>query len=47
MFNKKSTKLIAAMGMTLFAGAAQAAVTDVVPNGDFETGDLTGWISFP
>lgn len=47
MFNNKCTKLVAAMGVTLFAGAAQAAVQNVVTNGDFETGDLTGWLTFP
>ena len=46
MFNKKCTKLVAAMGITLFAGTAQAALQNVVVNGDFESGDLTGWISF-
>lgn len=46
MFNKKSTKLIAAMGITLFAGAAQAAIVDVAENGGFETGDLSGWTPF-
>ena len=47
MFNKKCTKLVAAMGITLFAGVAQATVQNVVVNGDFETGDLTGWLGFP
>jgi len=46
MFKKKCTKLVAAMGMTLSAGVAQAAIQDVVVNGDFETGDLTGWQTF-
>jgi hypothetical protein len=47
MFNKKCTKLVAAMGITLFAGAAQAVVQDVAVNGGFESGDLTGWTLFP
>jgi hypothetical protein len=47
MFNKKCTKLVAAMGFTLFAGAAQAAFQDIAVNGDFETGDFTGWATFP
>ena len=49
MFNNKCTKLIAAMGITLFAGAAQAAIVDLAAanNGNFETGDLTSWLSFP
>lgn len=46
MFTNKYTKLVTAMGLALSAGVAQAAITDVVPNGDFETGDLTGWLSF-
>jgi len=44
---KKSTKLVAAMGITLFAGTAQAAYMDIAVNGDFETGDFTGWSQFP
>jgi hypothetical protein len=47
MFNNKCTKLAAAMGITLFAGTAQAVVMDVVTNGGFETGNLDGWLSFP
>jgi hypothetical protein len=47
MFNKKCTKLVAAMGITLFAGAAQAAYQDIAVNGGFETGDFTGWAQFP
>ena len=47
MFNKKCTKLVAAMGITLFAGTAQAVVQDVAINGGFETGDFTGWTLFP
>ena len=47
MFNKKCTKLVAAMGITLFAGTAQAVVQNIAVNGDFETGDFTGWAQFP
>ena len=47
MIKNKYTKLVAAMGITLFAGTVQAAVLDVVTNGGFESGDLTGWLTFP
>jgi hypothetical protein len=47
MLNKKYTKLAAAMGITLFAGAAQAAYQNIAVNGGFETGDFTGWAQFP
>jgi hypothetical protein len=49
MFNKKYTKLVAAMGVTLFAGAAQAAIVELAPNGNLETGDFSGgnWVLFP
>ncbi|MDX2506101.1 MAG: VPLPA-CTERM sorting domain-containing protein [Gammaproteobacteria bacterium] len=47
MFNKKYTKLVAAMGITMFAGVAQAANTfDIADNGGFETGDTSGWTVF-
>jgi len=45
MFNKKCTKLVAVMGITLFAGVAQAANIEI--NGGFETGDFTGWAQYP
>lgn len=45
MLNKKSTKLVAAMGATLFAGTVQAAQIEI--NGGFETGDFTGWAQYP
>jgi len=47
MLNKKCTKLVAAIGVLLFAGAAHAAIQDVAVNGGFETGDFTGWTQFP
>jgi len=47
MFNKKCTKLVAAIGVSLFAVAAHAAIQDVAVNGGFETGDFTGWAQFP
>lgn len=46
MFNNKCTKLVAAMGFTLFAGTAQAAIVELTNNGGFETGDFTGWTQF-
>ena len=46
MLNKKYTKLVAAMGITLFAASAQAATLGT--NGDFESGAFDGsWIAFP
>ena len=47
MIKNKYTKLVAAMGITLFAGAAQAAYMNIAVNGDFETGDFTGWTLDP
>ena len=47
MIKNKYTKLVAAMAITLFAGTAQAAYVDIAVNGDFETGDFTGWATFP
>ena len=44
--SKKTIKALA-VALTMFAGVAQAAVTDIATNGDFETGDFTGWILFP
>ena len=47
MLKNKCTKLVVAIGITLFAGTAQAALIDLAVNGDFETGDFTGWTQFP
>ena len=47
MFNKKCTKLVTAMGFTLFAGVSHAALVELTANGGFETGDFTGWTQFP
>jgi len=47
MIKNKYTKLVATMGITLFAGTAQAASTfDIAGNGGFETGDTTDWTVF-
>ena len=46
MINNKCTKLAAAMGLTLFAGLAQAAIVELTTNGNFETGDTSGWTTF-
>jgi hypothetical protein len=43
----KKTITTLALALTMFAGAAQAAITDIAVNGDFETGDFTGWTQFP
>jgi hypothetical protein len=47
MINNISTKLISAIGITLFTGVAQAAYQDIAVNGGFESGDFTGWTLFP
>ena len=43
----KITITALALALTMFAGASQAAITDIAVNGDFETGDFTGWELFP
>ena len=43
----KKTITALAVALTMFAGASHAAITDVAVNGDFETGDFTGWELFP
>jgi len=42
-------KLITALAFALImsAGVSHAAITDIAVNGDFETGDYTGWTQFP
>ena len=47
MIKNKYTKLVAAMGITLFAGTAQAA--QLATNGDLETGSFAdgNWAVFP
>jgi len=47
MLKKRITKIALAASLALSAGAAQAALTDIAVNGDFETGDFTGWAQFP
>lgn len=43
----KKTITALAFALTVFAGTSQAAVTNIAVNGDFETGDFTGWTQFP
>lgn len=40
-------KALASVALLACTGAAQAAYQDIAVNGDFETGDLTGWALFP
>lgn len=40
-------KALASVALIACAGAAQAAYQDIAVNGDFETGDFTGWAQFP
>ena len=44
MLKKRITELTLAVAMTMSAGAAQAAVTDIAQNGGFETGDFSGLV---
>lgn len=45
---KQICKTVAATGALLLVSAAsQAAYQDIAVNGDFETGDFTGWAQFP
>jgi len=44
---KKTMMAVAATACIFSAGAAQAAYQDIAVNGDFETGDFTGWTLFP
>lgn len=44
--NKKTLTALALV-LTMFAGSSQAAITNIAVNGDFETGDFTGWTKFP
>ena len=47
MLKKRFTEIAVAVALTMSAGAAQAVVQDIAVNGDFETGDFTGWEQFP
>ena len=43
----KKTSIAAAVAAFMFsAGAAQAAIVELAVNGDFATGDSTGWTFF-
>lgn len=39
----KKLSVVVALGLALFAGSANAALIELITNGDFETGDFTGW----
>ncbi len=47
MLKNIRTKLAVAMALSLSAGVSQAVVVEMAVNGDFETGDYTGWDVFP
>ena len=47
MFNKKCTKLVAAMGITLSAGVAQAAYRISLLTVVLKPVISTGWAQFP
>ena len=49
MIKNNRTKLAASIALSMFAGASHAALVDLAAanNGNFETGDLSGWLSFP
>jgi hypothetical protein len=46
MFKNILLKTTLSAALLVTAGAAQAAITELAVNGDFETGDLTGWTIF-
>ena len=39
--------IASAMALLALTGVSQAAIVDIAVNGDFETGDFTGWAQFP
>jgi hypothetical protein len=46
MFKNILLKTTLSAALLVAAGATQAAITELAVNGDFETGDLTGWTIF-
>jgi hypothetical protein len=46
MLKKRFTETALAVCLAISAGAAQAVVTELAVNGDFGTGDNTGWTEF-
>ncbi|MFW2403349.1 MAG: hypothetical protein ACN4GT_01200 [Gammaproteobacteria bacterium] len=47
MFKRTALPIASALAMLIMTGSAQAAIVDIAVNGDFETGDFTGWAQFP
>jgi len=43
---KRFTEIVLPLALMVFAGTAQAVVTDLAVNGGFETGDTSNWTTF-
>ncbi len=47
MIKSLRTLSLTALSLLLLAGTANAGMTELTTNGDFELGDTSGWVSFP